>query len=86
MVTKVHRQRRKVERTERREIRRRSRLAAGRSTNSKRNSGLGLVLAYIGWQVSDRTMVEQGLAEMADSPQAGLEELLRVIWLAPVSE
>ena len=64
----------------------RSRLAAGRAANSKRNAGLGLVLAYIGWQVSDRTMVEEGLSEMTNSPQAGLEELLRAIWLAPVPE
>jgi hypothetical protein len=60
-----------------------SRITAGKSARSSRNAGLGLVLAYIGWQVDDQSMIETGLGEIADSPQAGLEGLLRAIWLAP---
>jgi hypothetical protein len=60
-----------------------SRIAAGKSARSSRNAGLGLVLAYIGWQVDDQSMIETGLDEIAKSPQAGLEELLRAIWLTP---
>ena len=60
-----------------------SRITAGRNANSTRNAGLGLVLAYIGWQVEERPMIEMGLDDILNSPQAGLEGLLRTIWLGP---
>lgn len=59
-----------------------SRITAGRDAASTRNAGLGLVLAYIGWQIEDQSMIETGLDEILKSPQAGLEELLRAIWIA----
>ena len=59
-----------------------SRITAGRNAESTRNAGLGLVLAYIGWQIEDQSMIETGLDEILKSPQAGLEELLRAIWIA----
>ena len=62
----------------------RSRIAAGMKSSSTRNAGLGMVLAYIGWQLDDRSMISEGLDKISESPEAGLEGLLRAIWLAPV--
>ena len=39
----------------------------------------GFVLAYIGHQVQDRTLVEEGLGHMGDEP---LRALLDAVWLA----
>ncbi|MDA1025462.1 MAG: hypothetical protein O3A19_03455, partial [Planctomycetota bacterium] len=62
----------------------RSRIAAGMKSSSTRNAGLGMVLAYIGWQLDDQSMISEGLDKISESPEAGLEGLLRAIWLAPV--
>lgn len=48
---------------------------------SRGSGGLGLVLAYIGWQVDDRKMIEEGLEVMKGSRREGLREALEVVWL-----
>ena len=52
-----------------------------RRGGSRAAGGLGLVLAYIGWQVDDRAMIEEGLETMAGSRRAGLREGLEAVWL-----
>ncbi|MCP4496482.1 MAG: hypothetical protein GY825_06865, partial [Phycisphaeraceae bacterium] len=37
-------------------------IATRKREGSRGSGGLGLVLAYLGWQVDDRSMIEQGLA------------------------
>ena len=54
-----------------------------RAVDSKYASEYGLVAAYVGHQLSDRTIVEQGLALMERDPTDGvLTHALRVIWLS----
>ena len=56
-------------------------LIATRQRNGSRSAGgLGLVLAYIGWQLDDRSMVDDGLDVMQGSKRAGLWEGLSVVW------
>jgi hypothetical protein len=52
---------------------------------SRASGGLGLVLAYIGWQVDDREMIREGLDTMKGSRREGLVEGLEVVWLAEAS-
>jgi len=56
-------------------------IATRKREGSRGSGGLGLVLAYIGWQVDDRSMIEQGLDLMKDSRREGLREGLEVVWL-----
>lgn len=62
-------------------------IANRKREGSRASGGLGLVLAYIGWQVDDRTMIREGLDTMKGSRREGLVEGLEVVWLAsPVIE
>lgn len=66
-------------------------------TNQTPNSGDGLLLAYIGWQVGDRAAIEEGLdgarRGFVSTPGAtpapedvALLELLAGVWLAPPAD
>ncbi|MCP4744345.1 MAG: tetratricopeptide repeat protein [Actinomycetales bacterium] len=62
-------------------------ITARKREGSRASGGLGLVLAYIGWQVDDRMMIREGLDTMKGSRREGLVEGLEVVWLAnPVIE
>ncbi len=55
-----------------------------RAVGSKHASEYGLVAAYIGNQLADDALIEQGLALMERDPEDGaLTHALRVIWLTP---
>lgn len=60
-------------------------IATRKREGSRASGGLGLVLAYIGWQVDDRTMIKEGLETMKGSRREGLIEGLEVVWLASPS-
>ncbi|MCP4894186.1 MAG: hypothetical protein GY911_10295, partial [Actinomycetales bacterium] len=49
-------------------------IANRKREGSRASGGLGLVLAYIGWQVDDRTMIREGLDTMKGSRREGLVE------------
>jgi hypothetical protein len=56
------------------------------SEGSKYATDYGLVVAYIGHQLSDSTLMEKGLTIMALNPsEQGLIDALRVIWMRPVN-
>jgi hypothetical protein len=55
-------------------------IATRQQSGSRSAGGLGLVLAYIGWQLDDRSMVDDGLDVMQGSRRAGLWEGLSVVW------
>ncbi|MAB71739.1 MAG: hypothetical protein CMJ54_04465 [Planctomycetaceae bacterium] len=57
-------------------------IATRKREGSRASGGLGLVLAYIGWQVDDREMIKEGLETMKGSRREGLVEGLEVVWLA----
>ncbi len=47
------------------------------------SNGLGIVVAYIGRQLGDRTLVDTGLDLVQDDRLTGLVSQLRSIWLSP---
>ena len=55
----------------------------------KKNPGnagaLGLVQAYIGKQLRDETMINEGLDQVKDAKLVPLANLVRGIWLLPRS-
>ena len=56
------------------------------SEGSKYATDYGLVVAYIGHQLGDATLMEKGLTIMAlNSNEQGLTEGLRVIWMRPTN-
>jgi hypothetical protein len=56
------------------------------SEGSKYATDYGLVVAYIGHQLGDSTLMEKGLTIMALNPsEQGLIDALRVIWMRPVN-
>ena len=56
------------------------------SEGSKYATDYGLVAAYIGHQLGDATLMEKGIAIMAQNPnEQGLTEGLRVIWMRPTN-